>query len=182
MMVRNFVFSTFWSLMGLTSVFAGSPATPQATPLPQNIPVIGNVQVSGSDARAATFNQLWMPNFQAIIEKNLAEKVVFANAPGFKLDSDRFFLRQAAKDTIRVYFLAEGAGYQNALGFTFSPAGSTTPGTPRLLFPNASIQGGTVRNIDNPLKPGDFVDIGTGGNGWQLDFFLLPNGFQSWRA
>jgi hypothetical protein len=182
MMVRKSVFVALWSMIGLSSVIAGSPATPQATPLPQNIPVIGNVQVSGSDARAAAFNQQWMPKFQAIIDKNLAEQVVFVNASGFKLDSDRFFLRQAANQTIRVYFLAEGAGYQNALGFTFSPAGSTTPGTPRLLFPNASIQGGTVRNIDNPLKPGDFVEIGTGGNGWQLDFFLLPNGFQSWRS
>lgn len=49
-----------------------------------------------------------------------------------------------------------------------------------MIFPNASIGTGR-RTIDIPLREGDFVDIGVGGNGWQLDFFLISNGFRLWR-
>jgi len=159
---------------------AGTPASPQATPVPLNIPVIGNVQVSGSDSRAATFNSQWLPKFQSIINDNLRESAVFTNAVGFRLDSSKLFLRQECPETIRVYFLAEGAGYRNAVGFAFTPAGSPTPGSPRMIFPNASIGSGT-RSVNEPLRTGDFVEIGKGGNGWQLDFFLLSNGFNVWR-
>ncbi len=159
---------------------SGTPASPQATPVPLNLPVIGNVQVSGSDTRAAEFNSQWLPSFRTIINDNLSESVVFTSAPGFKLDSAKFFLRQQAARTIRIYFLAEGAGYQNTLGFSFTPAGSPTPGSPKVIFPNASIGTGK-RTIDIPIREGDFVDIGVGGNGWQLDFFLISNGFRLWR-
>ena len=159
---------------------SGTPASPQATPVPLNLPVIGNVQVSGSDTRAAEFNSQWLPSFRTIINNNLSERVVFTSAPGFKLDSAKFFLRQQAARTIRIYFLAEGAGYQNTLGFSFTPAGSPTPGSPKVIFPNASIGTGK-RTIDIPIREGDFVDIGVGGNGWQLDFFLISNGFRLWR-
>jgi hypothetical protein len=157
-------------------------ASPQATPLPLGIPIVSTVKVTGSDARAANFNSNWLPQFRTIINNNLKESVVFNAASGFKLDADRFFLRQAARETIRVYFLAEGAGYQNAVGFTFTPAGSPVPGTPNLIYPNSSSKSGTSRTVDEPLKQGDFVDIGFGGNGWQLDFFLLSDGFRTWKA
>jgi hypothetical protein len=161
--------------------FAGTPASPQATPVPLNLPIIDLVQVKGSDSRAAQFNSQWLPSFQQIINNNLSESVVFTNAPGFKLDSSKFFLRQQASQTIRIYFLAEGAGYQNTLGFSFTPAGSPTPGTPKIIFPNASIGSGS-RTINEPLRAGDFVDIGTGGNGWQLDFFLMSDAFRIWKS
>ena len=159
---------------------AGTPASPQATPVPLNLPVIGNVQVTGSDSRAALFNSQWLASFRTIINNNLSEQVVFTNATGFQLDSSKLFLRQEAVETIRVYFLAEGAGYRNTLGFAFTPAGSSTPGTPRVIFPNASIGTGN-RTVNEPIREGDFVDLGKGGNGWQLDFFLISDGFNKWR-
>ncbi len=162
--------------------FGGTPVSPQATPVPLNMPVVGNVQATGSDARAVDFNTNWLPKFQQIINDNLAESVVFSNASGFKLDASKLFLRTAASQTIRVYFLGEGAGYQNSLGFAFTPAGSPTPGTPYMIFPNASASTAKKRIVDEPLRAGDFVEIGTGGNGWQLDFFLLSNGFATWKA
>lgn len=173
-----FAFGSLLCMSG--SSFSGTPASPQATPVPLNLPVIGNVQVSGSDARASEFNSQWLPTFRTIINDNLSESVVFTSAPGFKLDSAKFFLRQQASRTIRIYFLAEGAGYQNTLGFSFTPAGSPVPGSPKVIFPNASIGTGK-RTIDVPLREGDFVDIGVGGNGWQLDFFLISNAFKIWR-
>jgi hypothetical protein len=188
-MKRSTLNSSCLSVFGLALIsmlcvskeaLSGTPASPQATPVPLNLPVIGNVQVSGSDTRAAEFNSQWLPSFRTIINNNLSESVVFTSAPGFKLDSAKFFLRQQAARTIRIYFLAEGAGYQNTLGFSFTPAGSPTPGSPKVIFPNASIGTGR-RTIDIPLREGDFVDIGVGGNGWQLDFFLISNGFRLWR-
>jgi hypothetical protein len=177
----NLSFSVLAVLASIGEAQAGTPASPQATPVTLGLPVIGQVQVRGSDARAVEFNTNWLPQFRQIINNNLSESVVFSNAPGFKLDSSRFFLRQQANRTIRIYFLAEGAGYQNTLGFSFTPAGSPTPGSPKIIFPNASIRSGNTRDNDNPLKEGDFVDIGVGGNGWQLDFFLISDGFRKWR-
>jgi hypothetical protein len=161
-------------------LFAGTPAVPQANPVPFDIPVVAPVQVNGSDDRAAAFNSVWLPRFQEIVNDNLSESVVFTNASGFKLDSEKLFLRMQARETIRVYFVAEGAGYQNTLGFSFTPAGSQTPGSPKVVFPNGSAGGGT-RTVDEPLRAGDFVDLGRGGNGWQLDFFLIADGFRRWN-
>ena len=159
---------------------SGSSPILQATPVPLNLPVIKSVFPSGYDARAKEFNTKWASKFHAIINDNLSEGVVFSGSAGFKLDSSSLFLRMQAKQDIRVYFLAEGAGYMNSMGFAFTPAGSPTPGTPYLIYPNSSTHAGT-RNNDNPIKPGDFVDIGRGGNGWQLDFFLIQDAYNVWK-
>jgi hypothetical protein len=164
----------------VSQAVAGSPSPVQATPVPYEIPIAGLVQLAGSDSRAQAFNSNWLPRFQTIINDNLSESVVFTNASGFRLDSSKLFLRMQAKETIRVYFLAEGAGYMNTLGFAFTPAGSSTPGNPTVIFPNASIGGGN-RTQDTPLKTGDFVDLGRGGNGWQLDFFLIADAYSRWK-
>ncbi|WP_168164182.1 DUF4114 domain-containing protein [Pirellula sp. SH-Sr6A] len=157
----------------------GTPASPQATPVPLNLTLAGQVQVTGSDARSADFNKNYLPVFNKIINDNLSESVVFTNASGFKLDSSKLFLRMQAKETIRVYFLAEGAGYMNTVGFAFTPAGSPTPGSPRVMYPNASVGTGK-RTVSAPIRAGDFVEIGKGGNGWQLDFFLIGDAFNLW--
>ncbi|MCU0707981.1 MAG: DUF4114 domain-containing protein [Pirellula sp.] len=180
--MRKAIFAIAVSMLALHQSAAGqTTATPQATPLPLGIPIVSTVKVTGSDSKAAEFNSNWLPQFRAIINNNLKESVQFTAASGFKLDADRFFLRKASPYPIRVYFLAEGAGYQNAVGFTFTPAGSSVPGTPYLIFPNSSARSGSTRTIDEPLKQGDFVELGHGGNGWQLDFFLLSDGFRKWR-
>ena len=75
-------------LLGSSEItHAGTPASPQAPPVPLNLPVIGNVQVTGSDSRASTFNSQWLPQFQTIINNNLQESVVFTNATGFTLET-----------------------------------------------------------------------------------------------
>ncbi len=146
----------------------------QSPARPFGLPIIGNVQGNRSDARALAFHTTYFPTFQQIINDQLSESVVFSNASGFKLNASKLFLRTASDKPIRVYFLAEGAGYHNSLGFSYTPAGSPTPGTPYLIFPDASI--GSSRSTWEPLQPGDFIDIGVGGNGWQLDFFVISNG------
>lgn len=170
-----------WFITSGTPILAQKDASVQATPVPFNMALIGKVKQSGSDTRSADFNRVWLPKFNAIVEDNLSESVVFTNASGFKLDSSKLFLRMQAKQTIRVYFISEGAGYQNSVGFAFTPAGSPTPGTPKMMYPNASMGTGS-RTVDAPLRAGDFVELGLGGNGWQLDFFLIGDAFRLWKA
>ncbi len=184
-MIRNSrLLLAFAALLGpgacLTSTASAQSPILQASPIPLNLPIVSQVYPSGHDARSKAFNKNWLPKFNKIINDNLSEGVVFNDASGFKLDASKLFLRSQAKETIRVYFLAEGAGYMNSMGFAFTPAGSTTPGTPKLIYPNSSTGSGN-RAHDTPVKAGDFVDIGKGGNGWQLDFFLIRDAYNLWK-
>lgn len=146
----------------------------QSPARPFGLTTFGNVLGNRSDARALDFHTNYLPTFQRIINDKLSEGVVFNGASGFKLNASKLFLRTASDKPIRVYFLAEGAGYHNSLGFSYTPAGSSTPGSPYLIFPDASI--GSSRSTWEPLQVGDFIDIGVGGNGWQLDFFCISDG------
>lgn len=156
------------------SLNAGTIANPQAPQRPFGLQPISSVQVSGSDARAAEFNSTMLPQFLQICQDNLQESVVFQQSSGFKLDASRLFLRQNADKPIRIYYIMEGAGYWNSLGFTITQAGSSSGGSPFLIFPNASA--GSSRTTDTPLRTADFVEIGSGSAGYQLDFFLISDG------
>ncbi len=138
------------------------------------MPVVSPVMRARSDARSTHFSNTYISTLRQIIDVSLKEGVVLQNVSTLKLDANKLFLRQQANQSIRVYFLAEGAGYMNTVGFAFTPAGSETAGTPYLVFPNAST--GSRRTTSTPVMEGDFVDIGRGGNGFQLDFFLISNG------
>lgn len=185
-MFRRFsAFCVLATMLSGSVCLAQKPSVPkspilQASPVPLGLPVIGQVYPSGHDARSREFNLKYLSRFLTIINDNLSEGVVFSGASGFKLDPSKLFLRMQAKEDIRVYFLAEGAGYMNSMGFAFTPAGSSTPGTPYLIYPNASTHHLTRTN-DAPVKPGDYVDIGKGGNGWQLDFFLVQDAYNVWK-
>lgn len=168
----------------------GQTVLPVQSPArPFNLPVHGPVMEAASDERSSIFYHNVMPTFLEIIEQHLSESVVFDNAEGFKLDASRLFLRSASDQPIRIYFLAEGAGYHNTVGYCWTEAGSETRGQATVLFPDASIAGGfnpqphSNRTHWEPLKRGDFVEIGVGDRGFQLDFFLISNavnGGQQW--
>ncbi|MEZ6137722.1 MAG: DUF4114 domain-containing protein [Pirellulaceae bacterium] len=150
-----------------------SPVQSPARPL--DLPVHGPVYSFASDARSADFYTNVMPEFLTIINDTLSESVVFEGVQGFKLDASKLLLRTASDAPIRIYFLFEGAGYHNTLGYTWTPAGEPEKGAKSVLFPDASIKHSGNRTTWEPLKVGDFVEIGTGDNGWQLDFFLISN-------
>jgi hypothetical protein len=92
------------------------------------------------------------------------------------------------ESTARVYFVGEGAGYMNTLGFNTIAPDATVPksslnSSAELIFPNASSTVSTydsgakaVRTASAPLLPGDFVDLGAFKAGSMLDFFLVANG------
>jgi hypothetical protein len=166
--------AALWSIIPYASAFAGTPASPQSPARPFNLPIISQVQKAKSDTDSTNFYNNYMPTLLKIVKDNLSEGVAIQNVSAFKLDADKLFIRQQANKPIRVYFVTEDAGYHNSLGFAFTPAGSETPGTPYLVFPDVSK--GSKRTTSEPLVQGDFVEIGKGGNGYQLDFFLISNG------
>jgi len=160
------------------AALAGSPSPVQSTARPYNLPVYAPVQLKSSDARAVDFQNNYLPTFRQLINESLAESVVFNNVSGYKLDASKLFLRSTSDLPIRIYFVHEGAGYWNSLGFSFTPAGQANPGQPFLVFPNASFVSPTsnTRNQSTPLVVGDFVELTAGGPGIQMDFFLVSNG------
>lgn len=162
----------------------GEPSPVQSDARPFGTQAYAPVQMKASDARAADFQENFLPYFQQLINQHLAERAVFEDREGFQLDASKLYLRTESDKPIRVYFVHEGAGYRNSLGFSMTPAGSETPGQPFLLFPDASFHGvqSETRTPDKPLVVGDFVEISRGGPGIQLDFFLVADGARNPRA
>ncbi len=177
MRLKQLVFAAILAVcpLGLATVHGQTVAPVQSPARPLGLPVHGPVMQYASDARSQDFYVNYMPSFLAIINEQLAESVVFSGVSGFKLDASRLFLRTPSDKTIRIYFLAEGAGYHNTVGFAWTPAGSPGRGAATVLFPDASIKGGSTRTTWEPLKCGDFLEIGVGDRGFQLDFFLISN-------
>jgi hypothetical protein len=155
---------------------AQTVASVQSPARPLGLPVHGPVYEFASDDRSADYYVNIMPNFLDIVEEQLAERVEFLGREGFKLDASRLLLRTESDKPIRIYFLYEAAGYHNTLGYAMTPAGAPSKGSQYVVFPDASMKGGTTRTTTEPLKIGDWVEIGSGGNGYQLDFFLISNG------
>ena len=160
----------------------GTPPSPfspvQATARPFGLQPFAQVRVKANDARSQDFQSNYLPYFSELINQQLSEGAVFSNAEGFKLDASRLFLRTASDQPIRVYFVHEGAGYRNTLGFSMTPAGAEETGQPYLIFPDASFNGptSTSRTATAPLVVGDYVELTTGAPGIQLDFFLIADG------
>ena len=165
------------SLMTVAAAQENSPI--QSSARPYNLDIAAPVQLAGSDASSKTFQTDVLPGMLALVDKQLAESTVVNDMAAVSLDPSSLTLSYDAK--IRVYFLGEGAGYKNTLGY------STTGGGPlsadaRLIFPDASSSNGyggsgnQIRTSDEPLAAGDFVDLGTFTAGTPLDFFLIANG------
>lgn len=160
-------------------LYAGEYAPVQSTDRPFGLTIWDQVQLTGSDSRAAEFNQNYLPYFLELIDTRLNETNEFTERDGFKLDASRLFLRTASDRPIRIYFVHEGAGYHNSLGLSKTLAGSPTMAPGKLVFPDASFRGtySTAKRTENePLRVGDFVELDNGAPGLQLDFFLIANG------
>ncbi len=151
----------------------------QATAHPLGLSTVGPVMLGGSDAASATFQKTVLPSISQLLNARLAETKSFNDSAAL-LDPTRLNLRTASD--VRVYFIGEGAGYRNTLGFSVSADGQIT-GNRQLIFPDASSSVSTydpgktaVRTATAPLLPGDFVTLGTLAAKSTLDFFLISNG------
>ncbi|GAB5558390.1 MAG: hypothetical protein SynsKO_00370 [Synoicihabitans sp.] len=173
------------------SAIAQTESSVQSTARPFGLDITAPVQIAGSDEASASFQEDALPVITDLINTQLGENVQFNNQTAYSLDPTK--LRLATESTARVYFVGEGAGYRNTLGFNALPAGADTPETvvtadSELIFPDSSSSVSTYdpassarRYSRAPLLPGDFVDMGTFAAGTTLDFFLIANGANGGR-
>ncbi|WP_309400702.1 DUF4114 domain-containing protein [Cerasicoccus maritimus] len=153
----------------------------QSNVRPYNLDIVSPVMQAGSDADSAQFQADVLPDMLSFIDANLSESQSVSNLSTISLDPSKLYLHNDA--SVRIYFLGEGAGYHNTLGFN-TEGGSVDSGEPMLIFPDASSVNSyytygdttTWRSKSAPLMPGDFVDLGVLEAGTQLDFFLIANG------
>lgn len=168
------------AVLAVASPAFGQTESPvQSTARPFGLDIVGPVQLAGSDERSADFQTNVLPIAEEFVNVNLNEKVPVANATSLALDPSQLDLLTTAD--VRVYFVGEGAGYHNTLGFNTSGSGISS-GDPQLIFPDASASnsylssGADTRKASEPLLAGDFVELGTLEAGTHLDFFLIANG------
>ncbi len=161
---------------------SASVASPiQSAARPYSLSIVAPVQIAGSDDAAKAFQANVLPGMLTAERQLLPEykSHTVQNLATFSLDPSKLLL--SADTTARVYFLGEGAGYQNTLGVSTTNGGPLSPGA-ALIFPNASSSvgfagsGSSVRSASEPLQPGDFVNLGKLKAGTALDFFLIAFG------
>lgn len=147
------------------AVEAQTAKTDQPSARPYGLDIVGEVMVAGSDDAAAAFQQNALGELQTLINEELGERQSIADVSAMALDPAQLQL-QTMSD-VRVYFISEGAGYHNTLGFNTEASG-IDEGNPLLIFPDST--------DPDWVSPGDFVDLGTLDAGTSLDFFLIANG------
>lgn len=171
------------SLLG-SNLLAQTELSVQSNDRPFGLDIVNTVQLAGSDMRSLDFQQNVLPLAQQFVNINLNERVSVKNATSLALDSSQLDLLTTSD--VRVYFVGEGAGYHNTLGFNTEGLGIKS-GDPQLIFPDASSSnsylssGNGGRTESAPLQAGDFVDLGTQDAGTHLDFFLISNGANGGR-
>lgn len=171
----------------LTGGLVAQTASPvQSSERPLGLAIVGKVQLAGSDSDAANFQKNTLPTVTKLVNGSLSERVKIDDS-SMLLDPSKLKLKTDAD--VRVYFVGEGAGYANSLGFTTDGSGKAGSSTAALIFPNASSTvstydpASTIRRTDRePLLPGDFVDLGTVKGGGLLDFFVIANGASGGRT
>jgi hypothetical protein len=171
------------ALLSLSLWSAAQVISPvQSAARPFNLDIVAPVMVAGSDAAAKDFQANALPGMLKLISQNLGERSYKSNAAlnAVALDPSKLVMQNDA--AARVYFLGEGAGFRNTLGFS-TMGGSPLSPDAQLIFPNASSSigyggsGKSIRTSDEPLVAGDFVDLGSFKAGTKLDFFIIANGF-----
>ncbi|HAG84176.1 MAG TPA: PEP-CTERM sorting domain-containing protein [Cyanobacteria bacterium UBA12227] len=132
--------------------------------------------IKGIDTDTTGFKTL-IPEFQKLVQ---GERTGIDNPSLFKLDPTKLLL--AADHDVNIYFLNEGAGFKNQLGFSATKDSNSQSG---LIFENVSCHS---RNIDcqipsndGVLNIGDYVELGTFKKGTQFDFSIIADGFNGGR-
>jgi hypothetical protein len=144
------------------------------------IQMVGDVYRAASDDASEQFFEKSLPSISNFLNSQLSETKAVEDS-AMLLDPSK--LKLATDSDVRVYFIGEGAGYHNTLGFN-TTGGGVESGDPKLIFPDASssenysakLKPNSGRTPSAPLVPGDFVDLGTMGAGTSLDFFLIADG------
>lgn len=178
------VFAAVLCLNGLALSASAQTLSPfQPANRPLGLPLVGPTYLDGSDAASQLFDN-FKQSFLNTITTNLPEGVAFSGESLNQLDPTRlYFMFDYAP---RVYYIYEGACYDNALGVTIAtvsaPTNKPTTGASYTVFPfgHSSLSpvcasGSGKRSKNEPLLPGDFVQLPTVKAGQQLAFFLMAN-------
>jgi len=177
------VLGTALSASAMTSTGGGVALSVQSPADPLGLPIVGPVLGKGTDATSQNFDQNVLPGALNFVSANLPESQNNSQNPAI-LSIDPAKITLATTVNLQAYFISEGAGYANTLGFNTEGTGVSS-GDPKVIFPNvtsqedynpnpANVYG--ARTPSDPLLPGDFVNLGTFGAGTSLDFFLIANG------
>jgi hypothetical protein len=159
-----------------TDLRGGTYSSVQSSARPRGLNIVDKVRVSGSDAASAAFNKDALPTLKSFANTNLREGNPMTNSDIHlnRIDPSKIKLNTATD--VRAYFVGEGAGYHNTLGFNSKGGNTSTLGIdPKLIFPDASERASGVRTTSEPLKSGDFVNMGNFTANTQLNFFLMAN-------
>ena len=149
---------------------------------PYGLSIVDKVQTRASDAKSQNFQSV-LPDLQSFVNTNLQERVNYGGSIAHQIDPANLKLSTDAE--VRTYFVSEGAGYHNMLGFNVDSTGVDAE-TSRLIFPDASVPNAFLNGNENakrtkrfPVLPGDFVELGTFSAGQKLDFFLVADDKQN---
>ena len=143
-----------------------------------NLSIDAPVQLAASDDAAKAFLNNVLPGMlkegltQLSDGKSDSPQTV-ASAP---FDPSKLVLN--TDSTARMYFLGDGADNKNTLGISNGNSDSKNGGA-SLIFPisaNSEDAAKALRDGSQPLRPGDFLDLGTLKAGSSLDFFLIASG------
>ncbi|MBS0264505.1 MAG: DUF4114 domain-containing protein [Planctomycetes bacterium] len=165
------------------SAIASTPSSFQSNYRPLGLPVMAQVQLAGSDSQSQAFQAL-APGYVSYIQKMLPEGVAFTGSGLYQLDPRKLYFMFSYAP--RVYYVYEGACYNNALGATIATASSPTnqvlSGNTFTIFPfvHSSIgpvctTGSGKRSTTEPLILGDWVQLPTVNAGQQLAFFVMAD-------
>ena len=152
----------------------------QSSVRPYGLQIVDTVQQAGSDDASKKFQGDVLPSVTKLVNETLGESHKLDDS-AYLLDPSKLKLK--TDSDVRVYFVGEGAGYANTLGFTTDGSGRVDSDSAKLIFPNASSsvsmedsEDDVKRTEKEPLLPGDFVNLGHIKGGSALDFFLVANG------
>jgi hypothetical protein len=107
--------------LGATDAHGQTPSPVQSKARPFGLDIVAPVMAAGSDKASEVFQQNTLPELTSYLKATLSEQKGIASA-GYTLDPSKLLLQ--TESDVRVYFIGEGAGYRNTLGFNtgFGPA------------------------------------------------------------
>lgn len=149
----------------------GTMAPFQNPARPMSLNIVGPVMVGGSDSKSQLFQRDTLPVLQSFVKTTLPEYKNNMAVPSINTSA----LKLSAAADVRIYFVGEGAGFNNTLGFNTTGGAVTPSSNSQIIFPDVSTWANT-RSANNPLVPGDFVNMGRFNAGTTLDFFTIANG------
>jgi len=163
-------------LLTLSGFSEGTISPVQSLDRPMDLDIVSPVYQYASDERSTDFYNNYLPEVLDIVNQNLAENISLTSETVSSLSVDPSKLTFTQDYDARVYFVKDGAGYHNSLGFNPDGVG-VDEGTPQLVFPDASYHRKLQYwNEEQPLRIGDYVELGTISAGTTLDFFVIPDG------